>query len=88
MDKKRRGPQIDQTGNTRTLQVSKFALEALGVSRVQHADKRLLMGDRWPLLWESLSMGHQGLLLGPAHVRQTVEKLAKRGFPGGSHHRT
>lgn len=38
----------------------------------------MLMGDRWPLQWQSLVfVTTNGLPLGPAHVRQTVEKLAK-----------
>ncbi len=66
-----------KTGGSRTLTLPAPALEALKRHRAAQAEERLLMGDRWPLQWETLVfVTSNGTPLDPSNVRRLVAKLA------------
>jgi len=74
-----------KTGQSRTLKLPGVTQGALRTHRLAQVEERLLMGDRWPLRWESLVfVTTNGTPLDPSNIRRVVGKLADEAGIEGS----
>lgn len=74
-----------KTGQSRTLKLPGVTQGALRTHRLAQVEERLLMGDRWPLRWESLVfVTTNGTPLDPSNTRRLVGNLADEAGIEGS----
>ena len=73
-----------KTGLTRTLDLPAPTLQALARHRTAQVAERILMGDRWPLRWQSLVfVTSNGTPIDAKGVRRLLDRLAVEAGIGG-----